>query len=127
MPRKRSAAACREVSSPRIFTLATALTETGTPFNVYARLISSGIVITFKCMYSTFSRSGMRSAAPPLDHAIADNPAVGQLALPSAEDGDGVRRDLEVVAADQPHRREEPEQDADDDQWQPEIAHTKYG
>ena len=65
MPRKRSAAAWSEVSSPRILTLATAFTDTGTPFSVYARLISSGIVITLRCRYSTFSSSGMRSAAPP--------------------------------------------------------------
>ena len=65
MPRNRSADAWSDVSSPRIFTFATALTETGTPFNVYARLISSGIVITFRWRYSTFSSSGIRSAAPP--------------------------------------------------------------
>ena len=34
MPRNRSADAWSDVSSPRIFTFATALTETGTPFNV---------------------------------------------------------------------------------------------
>ena len=34
MPRKRSAAADSEMSSPLIFTLATAFTEIGTPFRV---------------------------------------------------------------------------------------------
>ncbi len=34
MPRNRSAAACSDVSSLRIFTFATALTDTGTPFSV---------------------------------------------------------------------------------------------
>ncbi len=34
IPRNRSADACSDVSSPRILTLATALTDTGTPFSV---------------------------------------------------------------------------------------------
>ena len=53
-------------------------------------------------------RNPQRGAA--LDHAIADDAAVRQFALAAAQHGDRVRRHLEVVAADEPQRREERQQ-----------------
>jgi hypothetical protein len=45
-------------------------------------------------------------------HPVTDDAPVGELALASAEDGDGVRRDLDVVAAEQVGGGEERENDA---------------
>jgi hypothetical protein len=42
-------------------------------------------------------------------HAVADDAAVGELALAAAQHRDRVRRHLQVVAAEDPGRREEGE------------------
>ena len=48
------------------------------------------------------------------DHSVANDPAVRELALASAQDRHGVGRNLDVVAAEDVHRREQREHDRGD-------------
>ena len=51
-------------------------------------------------------------------HPVADDAAVGQLALAAAQHRHRVRRDLQVVAAEEPRGREKREHDAENGQYQ---------
>src|SRR5262245_16179990 len=112
MPRNRSAAPRSDMSSPAIFTLATASTVTATPSFVYAREIFSGIEMMFSERYSTFSSTGMRRSAADDAEPHGGFPAllVGDRVLAAVEDRHHRRRHLDVVAREERHRREQPEQ-----------------
>ena len=69
-------------------------------------------------------RDAQRGAASY--HPVADDAAIGQFAPAAAQHRDRVRRHLEIVAADEPHRREETEQDRGDERGQPQVTSWEW-
>ena len=70
----------------------------------------------------TFSRTGHFQPAPPVTRRKSDDLAVGGLVLSPVEDGDLVRRDLDVVADrrhedDEEDDRDEDEEDGNHETW----------
>lgn len=64
----------------------------------------------------------MRKSCAAAHHPVSDHAAIRELSPSATQHGDGVWRHLDVVAADQPHRREEAERDGNDQNREPQSG-----